>query len=261
MIAGLVVLWWFFTEPAISQNPRYHQFADGRKILGIPNGLNVLSNIPFLLVGIAGCWVVLAHPRRSTLESAWLVWPYLALFLGSALTAFGSAYYHIAPDNPRLVWDRLPMTLAFIGLLSAAIGERVGRNPAQLLLIPLLLGGFASVVYWAATERLGHGDLRPYLLVQYGSLVFILLLLLLYPRRWTHSSYLWAGVVAYAAAKLLETGDHQVFAMGHMISGHTLKHLTAAAAICFIVRMLQIRRRLGTAQQPSHANGVMEQSS
>src|SRR6266516_2537207 len=141
-----------FSWPAMPQDPLYHQFADRRSILGIANGLNVLSNIPFLLVGIAGCRAVLASARRSALHAQWLMWPYLALFFGTALTAIGSGYYHLA---------------------------------AQLLVDPLLRAGLASAIYWYATERIGHGDLRPYLLVQDGSLALIMLLLHLYPARLT----------------------------------------------------------------------------
>jgi hypothetical protein len=240
-VALLVLVAAVFAQPAMPQDPMYHQFADGRSVLGIPNGLNVLSNLPFLLVGIAGCWVALGIRRRATPDNAWLAWPYLALFLGTALTTFGSAYYHLAPDNPRLVWDRLPMTLGFMGLLSAMIGERVGLRLGRVLLGPLLLLGLGSVWYWQATERLGRGDLRPYLLVQFGSLALVLLLLILYPARYTHTGYLWAAVAAYAAAKLLEAADHQVFAAGYQVSGHTLKHLAAAASVACIVRMLQVR--------------------
>lgn len=247
-VVFLALVWYFFSGPAIPQDPRYHQFADGRSILGIPNGLNVLSNIPFLLVGIAGWWAVLVSSRGPALRAESLMWPYLTLFLGSALIAFGSGYYHLAPDNQRLVWDRLPMTLAFMGLLCAVIGERVGRKPAQLLIIPLLLAGLASVVYWSATERVGHGDLRPYLLVQYGSLVFVLLLLVLYPTRWNHSGYLWAAVAFYAVAKIFDRTDHRVFGMVHVMSGHTFKHLAAAGGIALIVRMLQVRTPIRSAR-------------
>jgi hypothetical protein len=194
--------------------------------------------------------------RRSTLGAEWLVWPYLTLFLGSTLTAFGSAYYHLGPTNQTLVWDRLPMTVAFMGLLSAVIGERVGRRAAQLLLGPLILFGFASVFYWIATEQVGRGDLRLYLLVQYGSLALIVLLLLLYPARWSHSRYLWIGLAAYAVAKLMDRTDHQVFAIGHVISGHTLKHLAAAGAIACIARMIQVRRPINSAR-PEQAHEVI----
>ena len=40
--------------PPIAQDPTYHQFADQRTLLGIPNFWNVVSNLPFVLVGAMG---------------------------------------------------------------------------------------------------------------------------------------------------------------------------------------------------------------
>jgi hypothetical protein len=258
-LACLALVAHYYGGPAIPQDAAYHRFADERTVLGIKHGLNVLSNIPFLLVGITGVWAVLAGARRSALDAAGISWPYVALFLGTALTAFGSAYYHLKPNNQSLVWDRLPMAIGFMGLLSAMIGERVGRRPAQVLVGPLVLAGLASVCYWQQTEQLGRGDLRPYLLVQFGSLAVMLLLLLLYPARWSHSRYLWAGFAAYAAAKFLERADHHVFAIGHVISGHTLKHLAAAAGLACIVRMLQVRTPTGFGLLPASRSVMGEQ--
>ncbi len=162
-VACLALVAHYYRQPAIPQRPEYHAFADQRTVLGIQNGLNVLSNLPFLLVGIAGIGVVLlAGARRSALRAAGILWPYAALFLGTALTAFGSGHYHLNPNNQSLVWDRLPMAIGFMGLLGAVIGERVGPRPAQVLFGPLVLAGVASVFYWRQTELLGRGDLRPY---------------------------------------------------------------------------------------------------
>jgi len=143
-----------------------------------------------------------------------------------------------------------------LGLLSAMIGERAGRRPAQILFGPLVLAGLASVFYWRQTELLGRGDLRPYLLVQFGSLAVIVLLLLLYPARWSHARYLWAGFAAYAAAKFLESADRQIFAIGQVISGHTLKHLAAAAGLACIVWMLQRRSPFGPREPAPDPAGV-----
>ena len=40
-----------FVEP-IAQNEEYHNFIDSTKIFGVPNFLNVISNLPFLIVGL-----------------------------------------------------------------------------------------------------------------------------------------------------------------------------------------------------------------
>jgi hypothetical protein len=175
----------------------------------------------------------------------------LLVFLGLLLTALGSSFYHLAPDNARLVWDRLPMTLAFMGLVSAMISERVSV-PAGFYLLPvLLLIGAGGVVLWWYSETRGAGDLRFYAAVQLYA-VLILPVLLLLPPRYTRS---WDFAVVfgfYVLAKVFETADRQVFSLDrHTVSGHTLKHLAAGAAGFWIVMMLQKRQPLqGGATRP-----------
>jgi hypothetical protein len=139
------------------------------------------------------------------------------------LTAFGSGYYHLAPDNGRLVWDRVPMTLAFMGLVSAMISERVSVAAGLYLLPLLLLIGAGSVVLWWYSEARGAGDLRAYAAVQVYA-VLVLPILLLLPPRYTRS---WDFAVVfgfYVLAKVFETADRQIFSIDqHTISGHTLK--------------------------------------
>jgi len=161
---------------------------------------------------------------------------------GVALTTLGSSYYHLAPDNARLVWDRLPMAVGFMGLLTALFAERVSLTAAKWLFVPLLAAGAASVGYWHWSELQNAGDLRPYLLVQFGSLLVVVLLLVLYPARYPGTGYLVAGLAAYAAAKGLEVADRPIFALGHMVSGHTLKHLAAAGGVARLAAMLRARR-------------------
>jgi hypothetical protein len=169
-------------------------------------------------------------------------WPYAALFAGTALTGLGSAYYHLAPDNARLVWDRLPMTVGFMGLLTAIVTERLSPVMGRRVFALLLAIGGGSVAYWHWSELRGAGDLRPYLLVQFGSLLVVLLLLLLYRGRYAGTGYLFAGLVAYGAAKGFEMADHAILALGHLVSGHTLKHLAAAGAVACVVAMLRARK-------------------
>jgi hypothetical protein len=220
--------------PPIPQPPDYHEFADDRTLLGLANALNVLSNLPFVLVGLLG---LDACRRRSDERGL-----YAAFFAGIALTGLGSAWYHLAPDHERLVWDRLPMTLGFMALLAATVAERLDLAWGRRLLVPLLGVGLASVLYWIRGERVGAGDLRPYILVQFLSLVVIASLLALYPRKYTHTHLLWAGLAAYALAKLCESADHAIYAAtGQLVSGHTLKHLVAAAGLACLARMLASR--------------------
>jgi hypothetical protein len=230
-----------FALPPIPQALEYHQFADRRAFFGEPNFFDVVSNVPFAIVGIWGLAVAFRRQDHGIFASPWERRAYAVLFIGVTLTAFGSAYYHLAPDNDRLVWDRLPMAVGFMGLLTAIIAERVSASAARALLVPLLVVGCASVVYWHWTELQGAGDLRLYVLVQFGSLVVVVLLLLLYPPRYPGISYLVAGLIAYASAKVFESADRIIFdEVG--VSGHTLKHLAAAAGVACIVAMLHARR-------------------
>ena len=233
------------SRPAIPQDPAYHLMADQRPAFGVSNGLNVVSNAPFALVG--GLGLVATLRRRSdgspVFEDPWLRWPYAAVFLGTAATALGSSYYHLAPDNARLVWDRLPMTLVCVGLVTAVLAECVHVRLARPLFLPLIVAAAGSVGYWRWTELHGVGDLRPYALVQYGSLLAIVLLLALYPGRFRHAPYLAAGLCAYGVAKILELADALVYAAsGHVVSGHTLKHLVAAVGLGLIAAMIHGRR-------------------
>src|SRR5208283_2863418 len=175
-------------------------------------------------------------------------WPYLILSVGVALTCFGSAYYHLAPDNARLVWDRLPITLGFMSLLSALLMERVNLRAGLGALGPLLLLGVASVVQWYVSEMRGAGDLRLYLMVQFYTLLLILLILGLFPARYTHGADLVAAMGFYVGAKLLEAADRAVFNLGHFVSGHTLKHLVAALGVYWVFRMLNRRRPVSPAE-------------
>jgi predicted membrane channel-forming protein YqfA (hemolysin III family) len=243
--------------PRVPEPASYHCLADARSWLGVPNTLNVLSNLPFAVVGILGFAATFGPvaAQSDRFLSPWERWPYAALFAGAALTSVGSAYYHLAPDNARLVWDRLPMTLGFMGLLTAMLSERINIATARRLFVPLLAVGAFSVVYWFWTERHGVGDLRLYGLVQFGSIFVIVLLLLLYRASYTGVGYLVGGIVAYAVAMGFDRTDRQVFAIGHVVSGHTLKHLIAAAAVGCLVAMLRVRSPVNRLAQLSPPNG------
>jgi predicted membrane channel-forming protein YqfA (hemolysin III family) len=217
--------------------------ADQRTCLGVTNCLNVLSNVPFAIVGLFGL-IATSHARFL---DPWERWPYATLFVGVVATAVGSSYYHLAPDNARLVWDRLPMTFGFMGLLTALVAERISLTAARRLLIPLATLGAASVGYWYWSELQGAGDLRAYVLVQFGSLLVVAVLLGVYPTRYSGAAFLWAGLIAYAAAKLFELADGPIMKIGHVVSGHTLKHLAAAGAAGCIAYMLRARRATASA--------------
>ncbi len=236
--------------PAMPQPLSYHQFADCRPMFGIPNFFNVVSNLPFLLFG--GWGLLLIYRGGGHFLDGREQLPYLVFFLGAALTSVGSAYYHLAPDNPRLVWDRLPMTLGFAGLVAAAVAERVDRQHGLKMLWPLLALGVFTVLYWYGTERMGAGNVMPYGVYQGWSILFIVLVLLLYPAiRYSHGSLLGWAAVWYGVAKVFETFDLGVYRLTQgLVSGHAIKHVVAAVAVLAIVRQLALRRPLAAASIP-----------
>jgi len=228
----------------IPQPQAYHNFADHRSWLGIPNFGDVASNLPFAIVGVCGL-IFLRKPRPAKSTDPRERWFYLIMFAALILTALGSAYYHLAPGDARLVWDRIPIMIVFMALLAAVIAERVSAD-AGLWLFPILQSaGIGSVLVWRIGELHGHGDLRFYAAVQVYA-ILALLVLLLVPARYTRSADFAAVVGFYILAKILEEADRQVFALGHIVSGHTLKHLAAAAAGYWILRMLKKREPAST---------------
>jgi hypothetical protein len=233
--------------PRIPQPQSYHHFADHRSFLGIPNFGDVASNLPFAVIGVWGLSFLL-FSNSNELSEHFIEqreqWPYYFVFLGLLLTAFGSSYYHLNPNNATLVWDRLPMTITFMAMVTAVIAERISLRLGLWLLPVLLLVGLSSVYQWYWSEFQGAGDLRFYASVQAYSALVILLGLLM-PRRYTRTADFGYVIGFYALAKALETFDRPIFAALHFVSGHTLKHLAAAAAGYCILRMVQQRRGCG----------------
>ena len=227
--------------PAIPQDPAYHRLADSRAWLGIPNALNVLSNAGFLLVGALGLAYV-ADGASPAFREPGERWPYVVFFGGLLLTGFGSAYYHWEPGNARLAWDRLPLAITLMGLLAATIAERIGVKSGLWLLGPLVALAAGSVIYWHWTEQRGAGDLRLYALVQFYPLVAIPLMLWWLAPRYTRGANLQAAAATYAAAKGPELLDGWILSATRGVSGHTLKHLLAALAGYWVLRMLGHRR-------------------
>jgi len=232
--------------PRIPQPLSYHDFADQRSLLGIPNFGDVASNLLFAVSGVWGLGFLFGQRGAERFIDPRERWAYVFVFLGLLLTGFGSGYYHLAPDNARLVWDRLPMTLAFMGLVSAMIAERVSV-PAGFYLLPiLLLIGASSVVLWWHSEVRGAGDLRFYAAVQVYA-VLILPVLLLLPPRYTRSWDFAVVFCFYVMAKIFETADEGNFSIDrNTISGHTLKHLAAGAAGFWILGMIKKRQPIQT---------------
>jgi hypothetical protein len=230
-----------FAVAPFAQPNEYHNFADNRSLLHVPNALNVLSNIPFVLVGSCGLYFMARPLAQRHLEPGGRS-SYTVFFALIALTGVGSAYYHAEPNNDRLLWDRLPLAMAFMAIFAVMISERINQYAGRMLFWPFVIVGAWSVFYWHQTEMNGAGDLRVYLLVQFFPLLAIPLMLFLFPARYTLTGDLFAALGCYVIAKLLELADGLVYAQGGLVSGHTLKHLVAAITPLFILHMLLYRR-------------------
>jgi hypothetical protein len=241
-VLAAIALW----LPRIPQPQEYHRFADQRGFMGLPHFADVASNLAFAGIGLWGL-VFLLRLSSDQLPNHFLDRrerrPYLVFFVGLLLTAGGSWYYHLHPDNASLLWDRLPMAIAFMALVAAVIAERLSLRAGLRLLPVLLLIGLSSVWQWHLSEVRGVGDLRFYAAVQAYS-VLVLVIALFMPPRYTRGSDLAVVAGFYVLSKVLETLDRPIFGAGHFVSGHTLKHLAAAAAGYWVLRMLQKRRPL-----------------
>ena len=212
--------------PPIPQSQTYHSFADQRPLFGVPNFWNVVSNLPFVIVGVLGLMRVRGSLAAST------------FFLGVLLTGFGSSYYHWRPDDIGLFWDRLPMSVAFMAALAYVIEERINERVGQTLLWPLILLGIVSLLMWIRTD-----DLRLYAWVQFFPCVVLPLMFWLFAPKYSGTAYWFAAAGLYVLAKVLEYADAGIHsATGDMMSGHALKHVAAAGA-CYAVYLAFTKRR------------------
>lgn len=239
----------FTLLPPVPQWLDYHQFADRRVWLGVPNFADVASNLPFTLLGLLGLYHLLLAPVRPQFHDPRERWPWLVFCVALVLLGPASAWYHLAPDNAGLFWDRLAMSVLFMAWLSIQFNDRLGA-PVGLIAWPVLVAlGMAAVGYWSWSEAQGRGDLRAYGIMHFYPIVVILLLFVLTPPRYTRAhDVLWV-LALYGAALAAEALDHALFELGGVISGHTLKHLLAAFAVWWALRMLMRRRPLAGAPE------------
>jgi hypothetical protein len=238
---SFISFFFLWLSQPVPLGPSYHIFADNRTQLGIPNCLNVLSNIPFMLVGFWGTLWLFRSSSATAFQTRLEKAVYLIFFLGVAFTGVGSFWYHLNPNNERLPFDLLPMTCAFMAMLTSVAIERVGVRFGRALLIPLLLLGASSVGYWYVTEARGHGDYRFYLFVQFFPPLLIGLMIVLFPPSYTGMKYLVMAFLLFVLAKVLELFDGEIYQVVHIVSGHALKHVTAGLACYLILLMLERR--------------------
>lgn len=241
--AALAGLAWLL--PRIPQPLQYHDFADRRACFGVANCFDTASNALFVLVGLAGLYFLSSVAGRRAFIDAREAIPYRLFFIAAILLGLGSGYYHLAPDNGRLVWDRAAMSLALMSLFAAILCERVSVT-AGLRLLPLLLAvGLGSVAWWSWSEAQGSGDLRAYGLMQLYPMLLIPLLLWLYPPRYSGDKHILTVIGLYLLALLCDFTDHRIAALTGAVSGHTLKHIVAALAMYWVVVYLKRRRLSG----------------
>lgn len=221
----------------IAQPADYHDLADKRPLLGFRHFWNVVSNLPFLVIGVMGLHLVWRN--RGEAAAAWAT-----LFAGTAMVALGSSWYHSDPNDVTLIWDRVPIGIAFMGFFTALLIEHLngmGRRVARHLLVPFVVFSAAAIWWWYA-----NGDLSLWVWVQAAPMLAVVLVFVLLPARFTHRRYLAYGLACYVAAKLFEVADMQVMQWtGGLMSGHAMKHLAAAAGVCCFYVMLRQRSVIG----------------
>lgn len=249
-VVALIVAALMLRHGPIAQLAHYHEFADQNRLLGIPHFADVMSNLGFALVALWG-WHVLAPASGSeSLRHGWV--GYRLFLVGVFLTACGSSYYHLAPDNGSLLWDRLPIALSCAGLL-AGVWSDVWQKRADALVIVLGVFAVISVLWWRFTDQSGVGDLRPYLYLQ------ALPLLLIPLWQWAHRSpgaerlAFGLAIAFYVLAKWAELNDHAIATALGCMTGHTLKHLLATAAVWMVV--MRLRRRIGENKSGAKSTG------
>lgn len=224
-----------FSKPPLPQELGYHLFVDTRSFFNIPNTLDVLSNLAFVIVGFLG--IKESLKLNSPVRMSWL-----AFFISIFLVAPGSAYYHWNPNNFTLIWDRLPMSTGFMALYIVMLAEHISMKWTKALPFALLIG-LVSVVVWAVTD-----DLRFYFWVQFSSFVTVPIILFAFRSTYSHKAWYGFTLLFYAIAKWTEIKDREIFFWSdELVSGHTLKHLLAAVGLMGVWWMLRVRKEISVA--------------
>lgn len=211
--------------PPLSQSQAYHNFIDNHLYFGIPNFHNVTSNIPFLIFALLGLSNYKKHEEKNL---AWLLF-----LIGVLLVAPGSAYYHYHPNNDTLFWDRLPMTIAFMGIVSYAISEQFNINHKNIFTLALVLFGIITVIFWKISD-----DLRPYYWVQLSAITILFYLSLAFKGSRLKPKYIFMALVFYLLAKFFELRDELTMNL-FSYSGHSIKHILASFSVLALLKIKQ----------------------
>lgn len=220
-LIGIIAIVGYIIVPPIGQNEEYHIFGDRATILSIPNFWNVISNVTFSLVGIFGIFSILKLKEVN--------WLFMTFLIGISLIGIGSGYYHYMPNSKTLIWDRLPMTIAFTSLISMVVSEFINNKAGRLLLLPLLALGFYSIFVWIKFD-----DLRLYALVQYVPIIAIPIILIFFKSENSTKGF-WQLVIVYAIAKIFEIFDFEIYTLLKVISGHSIKHIIASLGVFLLI--------------------------
>ena len=242
-VAAIASATWLFVPP-IAQPLEYHRFADWHTCLGIANGWDNLTNLLFFVSGGLGLRFMFSPQGRNAFSDPREALPYSLFFVSTILVGFGSGYYHLAPDNSRLLWDRAAIMLAIASWFAAIMCERVSVTSGLRLLPLLYAAGLGSVVYWGWSEMNGHGDLRAYGLMQLYPLLLVPLLLWLYPPRYSGDRHIGIIITLYVLAMVCDFMDQPIMSVTGMISGHTIKHIVVALAMYWVMLRLKRRNRI-----------------
>ncbi|KAI3955270.1 hypothetical protein MKW98_020903 [Papaver atlanticum] len=222
--------------PKIPHSPNHHRFSDMRNFLGVPNTLNVITNFPFLIVGVLG-FVICLQGSIFVISLRGEVWGWAFFYAGIVGIAFGSAYYHLKPDDNRVVFDRLPMMVVYASLLSIFVIERVGERTGVMCLCSALMLALVSIAY----ER-SFDDLRLCMMFQLIPSIVIPALAFMFPPKYTHSRYWFWAAGVYLLAKLEAFADMKIYGLDHyIISGHSLEHLCLVMVPVLLSIMLMYR--------------------
>jgi hypothetical protein len=217
----------------IAQHSDYHAFADQRSLLNLPFAADVLSNLPFAFVGAFG--LALMAQQNYIAEHKIQLRLFSLSFWGLILTAAASSFYHFSPNNFGLSIDRLGMTSAFAGIIGLAVATRVSDRAGLASALAILILAPVSIMHWHQT-----GNLLLWSLLQGGGILALILLALRPTETKSISIQLGWIIALYVLAKVLELSDHQIYEWSQQtISGHSLKHLAAAAAAWPLIQALR----------------------
>lgn len=220
----------YWVLPLYPQPEHYHEFSGDLPILGIPNFMNVTSNIFYIIAGILGLYRI--RQRRLILPND--RWSYF--FIALIFVGLGSGYYHFAPTTHTLFWDRLPMSIGFAFLSANFLAERYTACEGKTTLFLLLGFSLYSVIHWHLGELIGLGDLRLYGITQFATIALIAGVLLFSPRNSRLDRPYWILFIGYTIAKICEMLDPAIFSLSHeLLGGHVIKHIISGIALIFFI--------------------------